>query len=308
MVASDPTNQRGARARVSRSAARLVRTLLVATLAVLAAACGRDAPSAAPSAAASGPQPRGPRVVALDPPQGARDVDPGRGVMSVTFDRDMDPEGWSWVIERPETAPELGDARFDAGGRTNTVAVRLEPGRTYVVWVNSPQYAYFRDRSGVTAEPLRWTFTTRGDIAAAATPTATPATPVPGGSPDRVPLLAAHGNAGPTPAPRVTELSPPDGAEEVDPATTVLRARFDRAMEASWSWVSEGETFPQTTGEAYFESDGQTAALPVKLAPGRSYVVWLNSNEYRLFRDHAGTPAPPLRWTFRTRAAATAGR
>jgi hypothetical protein len=270
---------------------------------VLATACGRDTPPAAAPAR----QPQGPRVVALDPPQGARDVDPGRGVMSVTFDRDMDPEGWSWVIERPETAPELGDARFVAGGRTNTVAVRLEPARTYVVWVNSPQYAYFRDRSGVTAEPLRWTFTTRGDTAAAA-PTATPATPAPGGSPARVELLAAHGAAGQTPAPRVTELSPPDGAESVDPSTTVLRARFDRPMEASWSWVSEGASFPQTTGEAYFESDGLTAALPVKLEPGRAYVVWLNSDEYRLFRDHAGIPAPPLRWTFRTRAAATAGR
>jgi hypothetical protein len=272
---------------------------LAAALALFAGACARDsAPASAPAEETPGP-----RVVALDPPQGARDVDPARKFLAVTFDREMDSEGWSWVIEKPETAPELGEARFDAGQRTNTVAVHLEAGRTYVVWVNSPQYAYFRDRAGATAKPLRWTFTTRDERAA--TPAATP---VPAADAARVPLLAAHGSAPAEPAPRVIALLPPDGAEDVDPATQVLRARFDRPMEASWSWVSEGASFPQTTGEAYFESDGVTAALPVKLEPGRAYVVWLNSNEYRLFRDHAGVPAPPLRWTFRTRADAAAGR
>jgi RNA polymerase sigma-70 factor (ECF subfamily) len=272
---------------------------IAAGIPLLAAACARDT---APAAAGAEDAAR-PRVVALDPPQGARDVDPARGFLAVTFDRAMDPEGWSWVIENPDTAPELGEAAFDAAGRTNTVAVRLEPGRTYVVWVNSSTYAYFRERGGATAEPLRWTFTTRAAAGAAA-----PAPPAAGGPPRRVPLLAAHGASAPASAPRVLTLSPPNGADGVDPALSVLRARFDRPMEASWSWVSEGESFPPTTGKAYFETDGLTAALPVKLEPGRSYVVWLNSSQFQLFRDRNGIPAPPLRWTFRTRPAEPAGR
>ena len=49
-----------------------------------------------------------------------------------------------------------------------------------------------------------------------------------------------------------------------------------------------------------FEADGRTAYLPVRLEPGRTYVVWLNSEEFQLFRDLAGQPAPPLRWIFTT--------
>jgi hypothetical protein len=194
----------------------------------------------------------------------------------------MDREGWSWVIEAPESAPDLGEAVFDAAGRTNTVLARLLPGRTYVVWVNSSRYSYFRSAEGIAAEPLRWTFTT--SAATAATPsqaaTASLATP-----------------------PRVVLLDPPNGAGGVDPAKAVLRATFDRPMEESWSWVREPENFPEAVGKAYFEPDARTAAMPVRLQPGRTYVIWLNSEQYQLFRDRQGIPAPPLRWVFSTRPA-----
>lgn len=102
-----------------------------------------------------------PAVIAVDPPNGATDVDPSRTTLSATFDRPMDPEGWAWVIEHPSTAPDLGDSTWDAAVRTNTAKVRLEPGRSYVIWLNSPQYTYFKDRQGIAAAPYRWTFTTR---------------------------------------------------------------------------------------------------------------------------------------------------
>lgn len=38
--------------------------------------------------------------------------------------------------------------------------------------------------------------------------------------------------------------------------------------------------------------------MPVRLEPGRTYVLWLNSEQYQLFRDRAGNPAMPLRWVF----------
>jgi|CXWL01.1.fsa_nt_gi hypothetical protein len=224
-----------------------------------------------------------PAVVSLDPPNGATDVDPARPTLSITFDREMDAEGWAYVIEAAETAPDLGESSFDASHRVNTVHARLEPGKRYVVWINSPQYSYFRDRNGTLLPPLRWTFQTRGTAAAAAPAMGT---------------VSAHGAA----PPHVVTLQPPNGATAVDPATTVLRATFDRPMAAGWSWVREatGE-FPATTGDAYFETNEQTAALPVRLAPGTTYVIWLNSREHTDFRDQAGTAAEPVRWVFTTR-------
>jgi hypothetical protein len=124
------------------------------------------APSAAPPAADAGLA--APQVIALDPPLGATGVDPGRTTLTATFDRAMDPEGWAWVTESPASAPEIGESRWDDAVRVHTAEVNLEPGRTYVVWLNSPQYSYFRDTVGRTLPPLRWSFSTADATPAAA--------------------------------------------------------------------------------------------------------------------------------------------
>lgn len=237
----------------------------------------RDAPR---SPAATGTPVDAPRAVSFDPPRGATGVDPGRTTIAVTFDRQMDPEGWAWVIESETTAPEIGDSSWDPARRTRTVAVRLQPGRRYVVWVNSEQYPYFKDTRGVPATPVRWEFTT-------------------GGSSHPVISPRAGTASGP---PRVTRLSPENGAADVDPSLAELRVEFDRPMAEGWSWVrEEGGDFPALVGRAGQSADRREAFLPVALEPGRSYVVWLNSDAHRDFQDPAGTPLPPLRWTFSTR-------
>lgn len=256
------------------------------------AACGRETPQLEVRSAEA---PAGPRVVAVDPPNGSVAVDPARTTLSVTFDREMDPQGWAWVVENPGTAPELGDSSFDPSGRVNTVEARLEPGRTYVVWVNSRDFPYFRDLAGVSATPFRWSFTTRADgaesIGGAAAAASAP-TPEAG-----IDLISSRA----TTAPRVVRFEPPNGATGVDPGLTELRATFDRPMAEGWSWVTEGpESFPETTGEAFQVEDRRVAVLPVRLEPGRSYVVWLNSAQYRFFRAPDGVELAPVRWTFRT--------
>jgi len=233
----------------------------------------------APSAAL--PVPDAPRAVAFDPPLGATGVDPGRTTISVTFDRAMDPEGWAWVIEDESTAPGIGESRWDPGLSTRTVEVRLEPGRRYVVWVNSEQYPYFRDTRGVPAIPVRWEFSTASSGRE---------------------LISSHATATGGP-PRVVRLDPSNGATEVDPAVTELRVVFDRPMAEGWSWVREdGATFPVMAGKAGQRNERTEAYLPVALEPGREYVVWLNSESHLDFRDPQGNPLPPLRWSFRTRA------
>lgn len=243
------------------------------------APAGAPAPAAeaAPVAPADAP-----RAIAFDPPLGATGVDPSRATLSVTFDREMDREGWAWVIEDQTTAPELGESSWDESGRTQTVAVSLRPGSRYVVWVNSPRFAYFRDLRGVTSPPVRWTFSTAG-------------APAPGGSLD---LLAAHAPSGP---PRIAALEPANGATGVDPELARLVVTFDREMAEGWSWVTEGgDSFPELAGAAGQSPDRRQAWLPVRLEPGRAYVVWLNSETYRNFRDPAGAELAPLRWTFTT--------
>ncbi len=145
---------------------RLLYTITALAAALLLAGCGRapklDVRTATPVKPVQEFQAvQPPAVVAVDPPNGATDVDPSRTTLSVTFDRPMDPEGWAWVIEHPSTAPDLGDSTWDAAVQTNTAKVRLEPGRSYVIWLNSPQYSYFKDRQGLAATPFRWTFATR---------------------------------------------------------------------------------------------------------------------------------------------------
>jgi RNA polymerase sigma-70 factor (ECF subfamily) len=145
---------------------------------LLASACGRESstpklsvtttptPAGDSAPATQITDPNGPpQVVAFDPPLGATNVDPARTRLSVTFDRTMDPEGWAWVIEDKATAPDIGESSWDAAVRTNTTPVRLEPGKTYVVWINSPTYPFFKDPQGRTATPVRWSFTTRGAAA-----------------------------------------------------------------------------------------------------------------------------------------------
>lgn len=163
---------------------RLSGAILLALFSLAAAGCGGESstpklsvtttPSAAnPASPATAPNTPGPHtgpphVIAFDPPLGATNVDPARTTLSVTFDRVMDREGWAWVIEDKATAPDIGESTWDAEVRTNAAPVRLEPGKTYVVWINSPQYSYFKDTLGETATPVRWTFTTRAAAAPAA--------------------------------------------------------------------------------------------------------------------------------------------
>ncbi|MDI9630373.1 MAG: Ig-like domain-containing protein [Acidobacteriota bacterium] len=232
------------------------------------------------------PAPAGPRVIAVDPPNGATGVDPARTTLVATFDREMDPEGWAWVIENPATAPEIGESAWDPTTRVNTATVRLEPGRTYVVWLNSPQYLFFRDRAGVAAPPFRWSFTTAG------------------GGGLSLPLVRSNSAPAAVALPTVTRLEPPAGATGVEPGVTTLRVTFDRPMAEGWSWVTDPVApFPEMTGEASQSADGRSAALPVRLEPGRTYVVWLNSAEYQGFRDQNGLVLPPFRWELTTRPA-----
>jgi hypothetical protein len=103
--------------------------------------------------------------------------------------------------------------------------------------------------------------------------------------------------------PVVVATSPETGATDVDPAVSEIRVTFSKPMaDQSWSWVQVSkESFPESTGEVHYLDDGMTCVMPVKLQPGKKYVVWFNSANYQNFKDSGGRPAEPYLLTFSTR-------
>ncbi|MFO0888600.1 MAG: Ig-like domain-containing protein [Isosphaeraceae bacterium] len=103
--------------------------------------------------------------------------------------------------------------------------------------------------------------------------------------------------------PVVVRTVPEAGSAEVDPGTKEIRVTFSQAMQdGNWSWATASkESFPQTAGQPSYQKDHRTAVLPVKLEPGKTYALWLNSQKFRNFKGTNGQPAVPYLLVFRTR-------
>jgi RNA polymerase sigma-70 factor (ECF subfamily) len=103
--------------------------------------------------------------------------------------------------------------------------------------------------------------------------------------------------------PVIVKTIPEAGATDVDPATTEIRAVFSKPMmTGNYSWVRTGkETFPETTGKPRFEPDEKTCILPVKLQPGKTYVIWLNQGKFASFMDKGSRRSVPYLLVFQTR-------
>ncbi len=103
-------------------------------------------------------------------------------------------------------------------------------------------------------------------------------------------------------SPVVVRTVPAAGASDVDPKTTEIRVTFSKPMaDQTWSVVkASARTMPPVPGKPRYDKDGTTWTLPVKLEPGRDYALWLNTDQFRNFKDRSGKPAVPYLLTFRT--------
>lgn len=103
--------------------------------------------------------------------------------------------------------------------------------------------------------------------------------------------------------PRIVSTVPENGSQDVDPALNEMSVTFDEEMiDGNWSWAYEDEnTFPQIVGQAYYDEGNRINRLPVKLEPNKEYAIWINHADYKNFKDKAGNPAIPYRFTFKTR-------
>lgn len=103
--------------------------------------------------------------------------------------------------------------------------------------------------------------------------------------------------------PVVVKTVPQAGSSDVDPKTTEIRVTFSKAMQdKSWSWVQlSEETFPGMNDKPKYLDDQRTCVLPVKLKPGKTYAIWLNTEDFQNFKDANGQAAVPYLLVFQTK-------
>ena len=74
----------------------------------------------------------------------------------------MRDKSWSFVLHPTLPMPSLeGQPHYEPDRRTIVANVRLKPGTSNAVWLNSPQHLNFVGQDGRPAEPYLFTFQTR---------------------------------------------------------------------------------------------------------------------------------------------------
>jgi RNA polymerase sigma factor (sigma-70 family) len=106
--------------------------------------------------------------------------------------------------------------------------------------------------------------------------------------------------------PFAVKTEPPTGSTDVDPSLTEVRVTWSREMiTTDWTWMKGGKDseLPIVPKSIHFEKDNRTCVASVKLEPGKTYAVFLNTTRFTSFRDLEGHPAVPYLLVFKTRAA-----
>ncbi len=104
-----------------------------------------------------------PVVVKTVPAAGDGTVDPATKEIRVTFSKDMlTRKMWSLVTVSQETFPKInGQVKYLPDKRTFVAPVKLEPGRTYALWINQGRFTGFRDAASNPAVSYLLVFQTR---------------------------------------------------------------------------------------------------------------------------------------------------
>lgn len=105
---------------------------------------------------------QGPKIVAMIPANGSKDVDPSLTEIKVTFDRPMG-TGMSWTGggEKFPEIPQGREASWSKDGLTCTLPVNLVADHEYEIGINSPSHQNFTSTWGVPVEPVRYLFKTK---------------------------------------------------------------------------------------------------------------------------------------------------
>jgi Bacterial Ig-like domain len=103
-------------------------------------------------------------------------------------------------------------------------------------------------------------------------------------------------------APSVVKTVPESGTTEVDPALAEIKVTFSKDMITDRMWsvcqISD-ETFPEVGKIHYL--DKRTCVVPVKLQPGKTYVLWFNNGRFNAFKDAEHHSSVPYMLVFETK-------
>jgi RNA polymerase sigma-70 factor (ECF subfamily) len=104
--------------------------------------------------------------------------------------------------------------------------------------------------------------------------------------------------------PSVVKTVPQAGDTKVDPALKEISVTFSKDMFTDRMWsicqISK-DSFPEGAGKVHYLADKRTCVFPVKLQPGKTYVLWFNRAQFNAFRDTNNTPAVPYMLVFQTK-------
>lgn len=104
--------------------------------------------------------------------------------------------------------------------------------------------------------------------------------------------------------PSVVKTIPQAGDTAVDPATKEIQVTFSKDMLTDRMWAvvqTSKKTFPAIDGTVHYLDDKRTCVVPVKLEPGKTYVLWFNRAQFNSFRDTDNNPAVPYQLVFQTK-------
>jgi hypothetical protein len=104
--------------------------------------------------------------------------------------------------------------------------------------------------------------------------------------------------------PSVVKTVPQAGDTAVDPALKEIAVTFSKDMKTNRMWAVcqiSKETYPETAGQIHYLPDQRTCVVPVKLEPGKTYVLWFNRGQFNSFRDTENNPSVPYLLVFKTR-------
>ena len=99
-----------------------------------------------------------PKIVSVTPADGAKDVDPNLGEITVCFDRPMR-AGWSLTGDGWPTL--VGTPEFDSTMTKLTIRVDLKPETEYSLGFNSRNHKKFASADGVPLTPCVYSFKTK---------------------------------------------------------------------------------------------------------------------------------------------------
>ena len=101
----------------------------------------------------------------------------------------------------------------------------------------------------------------------------------------------------------VVKTVPVAGETAVNPALKEISVTFSKDMKTNRMWsvcqISK-ESFPETAGQIHY-TDNRTCVMPVKLEPGKTYVLWFNRAQFNAFRDAQNNPSVPYLLVFETK-------